>query len=97
MTLAINFDTGVWFFTIGKVGTVDVWIITTFTSTDFTIWTVSIVTAGDWDTFEFFTSAFAFLTFWSGIVITHIVTDAVNLDTCVSCCRFLVSVADETG
>jgi len=96
VTHAVNFDTSVWFFTVDEVGTIDVFFIGTFTSTNFTVGTVSIVTTGDWDTLEFFTSASAFLTFWSGIIVTHIVTDTVNFDTCVSCSRFLVGVTDET-
>lgn len=94
MTFAINFDAGVWFFTVDEVSTIDVWVIDTFTSTDFTFITVGIITAGDWDTFEFLTSATTFLTFWSLVVETHVVTDAVDFDACVFVWRVWVCVTD---
>ena len=94
MTFAINFDAGVWFFTVDEVSTIDVWVIDTFTSTDFTIITVSIITAGYWDTFEFVTSASTGLTFWSGIVVAHVVTDAVDFNACVFGWRVLFCVTD---
>ena len=96
MSFAVNFDTGVWFFTIDKVSTVDVWIINTFTSTDFTFVTVGVISARDWDTFEFFTSAAAILTFRSGVVLAHVVTNAVDLDTFVFGWRVVFGVTNVT-
>lgn len=96
MSFTINFDTGVWLFTVDEVGTVDIWVIGTFTSTDFTFVTVSVIATGDWDTLEFVTSASTFLALWSGVGVAHIMTDAIDFDASIFCVRIVVGITNVT-
>jgi hypothetical protein len=84
VSFAVNFDTCIRFLTKDEVSSIDVFIIDTFTGTDFAFITMVVISAWDWYAFEFLASAFAVLTFGSFILETQVMSDTVDLDTVVS-------------